>query len=394
MKSLNSPGEESPWRPGNHFELLIDGHHYFNRILHEIGTARSTIHIEIYLVRSGHVIDRFVAALYAAAERGVRVFVLLDDFGSRGLTEADRRRLIHPGIHIAHYNPLSLHNKFVSTFRLFLHNIALELHRDHRKVFIIDAKTAFVGGTGLTDDFDPPSHPENRWRENMVEIRGPVVSDWIALFADSWQRYSTISLPVASPDIIPPGHAQGRITINKIHQQHSLRHSLLSHIISARYRAWLATAYFVPSWKIRRTLCHAARRGVDVRLLLPGPISDHPAVRQAGRRFYAHLLRNGVRIFEYQPRFMHAKTVLCDDWSSIGSSNFDHWNLRWNLEANQEIICPDFCAQVHSAFENDYLMSHEILYKEWVNRAWYWRLLEGFWSQIDRLLLKIGQGNP
>jgi phosphatidylserine/phosphatidylglycerophosphate/cardiolipin synthase-like enzyme len=147
----------------------------------------------------------------------------------------------------------------------------------------------------------------------------------------------------------------------------------------------------VPSLRLRHVLRGAARRGVDVRLLLPGPITDHPAVRFAGRRFYASLLGAGVRIFEYQPRFLHGKMLLCDDWVSLGSSNLDRWNLRWNLEGNQEILSAEFAQQAIALFERDFALSEECRIEAWQTRSYYYRWLEWFWGQIDALLDWLGR---
>jgi len=133
----------------------------------------------------------------------------------------------------------------------------------------------------------------------------------------------------------------------------------------------------------------AARRGVDVRLLLPGPITDHPSVRYAGRRFYHSLLRTVVRIFEYQPRFLHAKLLLCDDWVSLGSCNVDRWNLRWNLEANQEIEASQFAARVRELFATDFGVSAECHTQQWQLRSRYRKWQEWFWGRVDRLLEKM-----
>jgi phosphatidylserine/phosphatidylglycerophosphate/cardiolipin synthase-like enzyme len=167
---------------------------------------------------------------------------------------------------------------------------------------------------------------------------------------------------------------------------------LLNHIRSAERTVWLATAYFIPAWRIRRALRNAARRGVDVRLLLPGPHTDHPAIRHAGRRFYGRLLANGVRIFEYQPRFLHSKVFLCDHWVSIGSSNLDRWNLRWNLEANQEIDDSAFAGQVRAMFEADFRESIECRYAQWRKRPWSARARERLWGRVDLWLHRLGRG--
>src|SRR5205807_2323771 len=181
------------------------------------------------------------------------------------------------------------------------------------------------------------------WRELMVEIQGAVIADWQRAFARTWRRCGP-ELALVEPRACE-AHADGaagRLSLSEARQRSVLANGVLRRIDSATARAWIMSAYFVPSRRFRKALRRAARRGVDVRLLLPGARTDHPWVRQAARRFYGKLLRNGVKIFEYQPRMLHAKMILCDDWVSIGSSNLDRWSFRWNLEANQEIADADF----------------------------------------------------
>ena len=179
--------------------------------------------------------------------------------------------------------------------------------------------------------------------------------------------------------------------MNDIERYSEVLLSLTSEISRAKQRVWFATAYFVPRWRIRRALKRAARAGEDVRLRLPGPITDHPAVRYISQRLYGRLIKNGVRIFEYQPRFFHAKNVLCDDWVAIGSSNFDRWNLRWNLEANQEIQDAGVANQVKAMFEQDFADSEEYTYQKWCEAGWYNRLLRWFWKRVEVFSQKIGR---
>ena len=146
------------------------------------------------------------------------------------------------------------------------------------------------------------------------------------------------------------------------------------------------SAYFVPSRRFRKALRRAARRGVDVRLLVPGPLTDHPWVRQAARRYYGKMLRNGVKIFEYQPRMLHAKMTICDDWVSIGSSNLDRWSFKWNLEANQEVQNAPFAAVAATVFEGDCVQSEQLSRRNWPNRAWIDRLQERIAGTLDRML--------
>lgn len=370
-----------PWRDGNRFTLLIDGQQFLPAMREAVDRARRYVLLELYLIESGAVTERFLEVFTRAARRGVTVRLLLDDFGARGLCEDDRRRLRLAGVDLGFYNPLRYGRWFAN------------LARDHRKLLLVDGEVAFVGGSGLTDEFDPPSHPERRWRETVLRIEGPAVADWQVMFSEVWerQRGPAPDLPEA-PGPVPGGAMRGRVAVARGPGSQEIQRDTLNRVRLAEHRVWIMTAYFVPSWSFRRALRRTARRGVDVRLLLPGPISDHPGVRHAGRRFYARLLAAGVRIFEYQPRFLHSKAALCDHWASIGSSNLDRWALRWNLEANQEIEDPQFATRVQDMFEADFREAGECQYARWLARPWLAQIRERFWGRVDLILHRLGRG--
>ncbi len=380
MKSKIAGKYLFPWRDGNHFELLVDGRLFFPRMIEAVGLARHHVLLEIYLFESGIVATRFIDAFVRAARRGVTVKLMLDDFGAMRLSRQDRDRLVQGGVDLLFYNPIH--------FRQHLQN----MFRDHRKMLIVDGEVAFVSGAGITDEFDLPEQPERSWRETAVRIRGPVLADWQELFVRLWNRHASkgLDLPAPAAPAAPDG-MRGRVTITTALAIQEIKRSLYNRVRHAERRVWIVTAYFVPSRKVRRALRQAAGRGVDVRLLLPGPYTDHPAIRHAGRRFYTGLLRAGLRIFEYQPRFLHAKTILCDDWVSIGSSNLDRWNLRWNLEANQEVDSIFFARGTQAMFEEDFLNSIECRYEDWRRRPWYARLREHLWGRVDMWLENLGR---
>jgi cardiolipin synthase len=362
-----------PWRTGNSFRLLDSGGEFVPRMLAAIDAARESVLLEMYLVQSGAVTTRFVTALAGAVARGARVCVLFDGFGALGLSRADRRQLLAGGVALRFFNPLSLKNRVFGN-----------LLREHRKLLVTDGRTAFVGGTGLTDDFAPGA-PRGMWRELMVEIEGPLVADWQRAFARTWERWggelALREVPAAHRD-----GASGRLSLSEATRRSVLAHGVLRHIDAAVSRAWIMSAYFVPARRFRRALRRAAQRGVDVRLLVPGARTDHPWVRHASRRFYGRMMRYGVRIFEYQPSMLHAKMILCDDWVSVGSSNLDRWSFRWNLEANQEIASAQVADQAASLFAEDFAASRQISRRYWRQRARLDRLRERIAGTLDRLL--------
>jgi len=379
-----------PWRDHNQFDLLIDGDIFFEEMLSAITSAQHSVLIEMYLVHSGEILSRFIDTILLAAERDIDVYLLFDDFGSAGFKTSDRKRLIHTNIHCAYYNPLYSHNTLLNLYRVILRRNVHSLYRNHRKLLLTDNHTAFVGGAGFVDEFISSDSATPAWRETMIKIQGDSTLDWYQLFKETWQLSSTQALP-ESPQPLPECNytQSGHVSVNGIQKYSELLQSVNNQMYNARQRIWFSTAYFVPGWKIRRRLKRAARAGIDVRLLLPGPISDHPAVRYVGQRFYSRLLHNGVRIFELQDRFLHSKCVLCDNWVSIGSSNFDRWNLRWNLEANQEINDPVFASSVQEMFEQDFTNSIEITTASWKQRGIYQQLLTWFWKKVEDLSHKI-----
>jgi cardiolipin synthase A/B len=368
-----------PWRQGNRFQLLADSDRIFRRMLEAIAAARESVLLEMYLVDSGTVARRFIHELAACAQRGVRVHVLFDAFGSLGLRAADRRRLADSGAHLTFFNPLSLRKRLQNCLR------------DHRKLLVVDGTLAFVGGVGLADEFIDGKRGRLAWRDLMLEISGPVVADWQTAFAHNWGRSGGSpevpeGIPLSPDERSVAAGALGRVALSEAGHRSILAGDVVHRINGALQRAWIMSAYFVPSRRFRKALRRAARRGVDVRLLVPGPKTDHPWVRHAARRFYGKLLRNGVRIFEYQPRVLHGKMALCDDWVSLGSSNLDRWSFRWNLEANQEIESAAVAAQAAAIFAADCGDSHELNRRHWRHRAVLDRLRESIAGALDRLL--------
>lgn len=373
-----------PWREGNSFELMMDGDRFFPRMLQAMAQATCSIDIELYLVESGDSTQQVMDILLQAVARGVQVRCLFDSLGSRELQDSDRQQLLQGGVDLRFYNPLNLLGG------------RSNLHRDHRKLLIVDQRRVFIGGAGFTDAFCIPG-AEGRclWHEQMLEVQGPVVADWVAVFERQWQatgRRSGRQPPRLRRMRLPP-HPQGsdglaRVSLTDARTHRELVQAVLANIARAQHQVWLATPYFAPTWRIRRALARAARRGVDVRLLLCGEVTDHPPVRYAGQRYYRRLLAAGVRIFEYQPRFLHLKTVLVDDWVSLGSSNFDHWTLHWNLEANQNVVDTRLRRVVEQSFSDDFAESREWTLNDWLALPWTHRMKIRLWGTINRIAIQ------
>lgn len=288
--------------------------------------------------------------------------------GERGLSAA--------GVDVVFYNPLRWGRLYYSLFR------------NHRKLLLVDGAVGFVGGAGITDDFAPVQRERPPWHDVMLQIKGPVLIDWLASFSEIWRRASRRPLALRYPDIAC-GQQSGQVLVANALGQQEINRALIAHLRRARQRVWLTTPYFISTWKIRRTLRQAAQRGVDVRLLLPGELSDHPWVIHASRRYHGVLLREGVRIFECQPRFAHSKLQLCDDWVSIGSSDPDCWSQRRNLDANQAADDTELAAAAAQLFCDNLAASREITFTAWHSRPWQLRLKEWIWLRVIALLERL-----
>jgi len=367
---------QATWKDGNRFELLPEGKRFWPAMREAIEEAQHHLWIELYLMESGSLAERFIGALASAASRGVEVKLMLDGVGSMGLSHGDRQRLRDGGVELRFFNPLSVTR------------LGGNLMRDHRKLVIVDGVMAFTGGFGIVDEFI------DAWYEVAVRIQGPVVEDWMRLFAHVWNSPLTrgggartrlprsLSGPPSTPEAFASG-MRGRAIWGRGHRYQAIRVSLQGRIGASQRRLWLCTPYFVPTLSLRRALARAARRGIDVRLLLAGGHHDHPGIRYAGQRFYGRLLRAGVKIYEFQPNFIHAKFSVVDDWVSLGSCNFDHWSLQWNLEANQEVDDAEFAAEVAQLFERNFAASQRIDAARWAQRSRMQRVREWLFGTLN-----------
>jgi phosphatidylserine/phosphatidylglycerophosphate/cardiolipin synthase-like enzyme len=370
--------EEYPLRDGNAFELLVDGEVFVPRMLAAIDAAQELICLEMYLFESGRVATRFIEAMTRAAQRGVRTYVLLDAFGARGMLASDREQLGRAGVEMRFYNPPRWY-----PFSHWKKNIV----RDHRKFLLVDNVCGFTGGAGITDAFVGHAGVP-AWRESMLLIRGPVLADCQRLFERLWRWLGGEAFTPGRPPPPAVGALPARLVASHGFSGQAIYRSAKWAIRRSQRRLWLSTPYFIPSRRMRRALIRAARRGVDVRLLLPGP-SDHPAVNLASQRHYSGLLRAGVQIYEYRSRVLHSKILLCDDWVSMGSSNYDRFTMRWNIEANLVIPSAEFAGRVREQFETDFSHSEIIALSDWQQRPWWLRLRQRFWAKIANLLDRL-----
>lgn len=315
----------------------------------------------------------YLAAATAAARRGVVVRVIMDGVGGRGARSRAARRLTAAGGAIGVFNRLRFRPGHRRWYR-----------RNHRKLVVVDGATGFIGGFGFWNESAPPP-PAGRW-DLGARVRGPVVPQFRRAFAHDWRLCGGEPLP-ALPGGTPA--CAGRETLRLLPSlagRHLLLRRLNERLAVARARAWICTTYFIPSPLMRARLRGAARRGVDVRILLPTPRREALAFRFAGRRHYGSLLAAGVRIHEYLPTFLHSKYAVVDGWGCLGSSNLDNWSGRFNLEADLELLSARPRRALERRFREDCRAGREITRGRWERRARWIRAMERAFGWIDPLL--------
>ncbi|MEO8382732.1 MAG: phospholipase D-like domain-containing protein [Acidobacteriota bacterium] len=326
-------------------------------MLTSVEAARSTIDLELYRVDPGPLWRQFFDHLARAAARGVRVRLLVDSFGSRRMSVANWRAVEDAGIRVL---------RTPTILKTLLRDRSMR--RDHRKLLVVDGQSAFTGGMSVDDTF---FHPEGEptWRESMVLVRGPIVEGMQRAFEEAWHECGgpRSVLPAATAEIA--GGAQARMILSTPAQPcgESL---FVSAILGARRLVLITNPFVVPSVKISAALTHAAKNGVDVRLLVPGRHHRFAWVRDAMRAFYDQYLRVGVRIFEYEAAMLHAKTIAVDSqWASVGSFNLDPRSFVFNDEIAVAACDAEFARSVVAAFAADCDSAREVQLTEWSRRG-------------------------
>jgi cardiolipin synthase len=329
----------SRWVPGNHFELLENGEEFFPRVFNAITQARREVMLETFILFEDKIGQELHAALLAAAKRGVEVHVLVDGFGSPDLSDTFVGSLVEAGVRFRIFDP----------GRRFLGQRLNVLRRMHRKIVVVDGQLGFIGGINYSADHMADFGPEAK-QDYAVQVRGPVVAQIHRFTREAVLDRSAHQRPHAT-DITGRPHAgtANAMFVTRDNQQHTsdIERQYRVALRAARSRVVIANAYFFPGYRFIREMRRAAKRGVDVRLILQGQ-PDMPIVKTAASLLYDHLQRAGVRVYEYCDRPLHGKVALVDeDWSTVGSSNLDPLSLSLNLEANVIIQDRDFNAHLH-----------------------------------------------
>ncbi len=366
---------------GHRIRVLIDGVETFPAMLQAISRARHYVHLETYILRTDRTGRTFAAALSERARAGVQVRLLYDGFGAFPLSSAYLADLRRAGVQTLEYRPL---RRRKWTWKKWL-------RRDHRKILVVDGEHGFVGGINIADDYSPRAFGGKGWRDTHALIQGPVVIDLEEMFRTTWHDAGGEPYPAFPPEAaesvaVPDSELAMAVGTDLVGRRGVIRRHLVHAIRRARHYIYIANAYFVPDRGLRRALRRASRRGVDVKLILPGQ-SDVRSVQWAGERTYSGLLRAGVRVNLWLGSHMHAKTVAIDDvWASIGSYNLDYMSLFWNMEVVVEVVGESTPVRLREQFDRDLENCDALDYKTWRHRSWWRRLRSWFFYRFRRFL--------
>jgi cardiolipin synthase len=354
--------------PGNRVQALVNGDQFFPDMLKAIAGAQKTITFETYIYWSGEVGARFTRALVERARAGVRVHVLFDALGSQKIDEADVEQMKAAGVQVAKYNPL----RWYSIVRMN--------NRTHRKILVVDGRTGYTGGVGIGDEWAGDAQRPEHWRDTQFRVEGPAVAQMQAAFMENWIEVTGDVLHGEDyfPELPRAGAQQAQFFISSPGGGgETMQLMYLLSIASAKESILLSAAYFVPDDNEVRMLVEARKRGVRVSIIVPGKVTDSPAVRRASRSTWGDLLRAGVEIHEFQPTFFHCKVMIVDRlWVSVGSTNFDTRSFSTNDEAKLNVYDREFAAAQARIFEDDLKRSRRIAPEEWQGRPWTEKLWE------------------
>ena len=370
---------ESPLTKGNNIALLADGQATYGAMFKALHNATDHIHLETYIMEEDEVGRKFADLLLKKQAEGVQVNLIYDSVGCMNTPAAFFQRLRDGGIQVVEFNPI---NPLKSRDQWEL------THRDHRKILIIDGKAAIIGGINISEVYSSRllrrKHNRKapiRWRDTDIQIEGPAVAEFQELFLETWltQKGPKLSEQNYFPDLKEKGNALVRVIGSTPGQTNRTPFVVyVSAITFAAHSIHMTNAYFIPDDQIVNALTDAARRGVDVKIILPG-ITDSPLALYSQRYYYSNLLKSGVKIYEHSTSLLHAKTAVVDKvWSTVGSTNMDNMSLLTNDEVNAVILNHEFAVEMEKMFVSDLANSRQIQWDEWKKRPSFQKIREWF----------------
>ncbi len=369
---------EAALSKGNRVVLYPHGGDFFPALFRAFHSAEKSICAEFYMIKDDGTGNAFAEALTDAASRGVRVSLIYDYIGCIDTPASYFRRLESGGVRCLPFNR--------PAFRR-LHWLD---NRDHRKVAIIDGKTAFLGSLNIGDEYAGYGENTKRWRDVGLRLDGPSVSELLKIFRLTWEKEG--GNPAGAPpetEFSPEVNGEDDVMIvngTPHHTSSLIRSAFRMAMAGASDEIRIITPYFVPGPRVVRSLLRASARGVNIRIILPS-VSDVPIVKLASRAYLTPLLKAGIEIYEREGTILHAKVMLVDDcWVTLGSANFDYRSFHRNHEVNVIVDSREFGSQVERMFDEDLAKSRRVNFSEYQKRGWFERFLERLCDPISRFL--------
>ena len=372
----------APLTTGNRVNVLIDGPQTYSAIEAALRAARHNIHIETFIYGPGDVGQRFADLLAQKRKEGLEVRLLYDSLGSRETPREFFEQLRQQNVEVREFRPLSP-IKTPEVWKL--------QNRDHRKIIVVDGQIGFTGGINIDSTYDsastskpgPERGLEDGWRDTHIEIQGPAVAQLQTLFVGNWQQAGEHEDLSAKdkyfPTIKPAGDNLVTIVANDSESNdRSLYGTYVAAFTCATKRLWITHAYFAPNEELLTALIDAAKRGVDVRLIVPS-FTDSRVVLNATQATFTQLLNAGVKIYELKDALLHAKSVVIDSSVTIiGSSNLDMRSFLHNDEVNAIVISRDTAQRMEEVFQRDQQSARAVELKAWERRSLWQRTKEFF----------------
>jgi len=361
---------------GNRVTIFTNGAQFYPAMLQTIRSAQRSVNLECYIFQPGRIADQFVEALSERARHGVNVTVVVDSIGSFSLRGRPVTRLREAGCRIEAYQ------------RIRWYALARINNRTHRELLVVDGCTAFVGGAGVADWWAYPRGPKPPWRDTMAKIEGPVVAALQGVAAENWLECCGEILTGREyfPEIEPGGETTAFVIRSSPSDRATAsRVSFQLLMEGADEHVHISTPYFLPDRALRRALREIARRGVSVKIIVPGSHTDQRWVRLASRRMWGELLRAGIRIYEYRATMTHMKVLIVDGlWSVLGTTNIDNRSFEHNDEINVALRSTVDAARLQEDYERDLADSEEITLERWRRRPLWEKVVGPFVWILER----------
>jgi cardiolipin synthase A/B len=369
----------APFVQGNRIETLLNGDQFYPAILEAINGAQHSIVISAYIFWDDAIGNKFADALATKALSGVDVKILVDAVGSRKMSTKLEEKLKSAGCRVARFHPV---------WWFAVNRIS---NRTHREIMVMDGRIGFTGGAGIADHWTGNAQDPEHWRDTMVRIEGPAVTQLQTGFVQKWLE-STGEV-ISGTDYFPQVEARGALAVQTILSEPETNSSTARilyylSITSARKSILIANPYFIPDDVAIEILVAARRRGVEVKIIVPGIHNDHGLLaRRNSTRLYGKLLEAGVEIYEYNRTMMHQKFMVCDGiWTTVGTINFDYLSFTLNDENNVCLYDREFAARFEEIFRRDLEACNRIEPEEWRNRGLHVKAIEWLVSLFKRVV--------